>query len=86
MPRLERAFVSWRRWRARTITKIWRIQIVLAGDADQGEQGITPGIGQCSSHPVRLAISAMEQTGQWEAIHSPEEWASKVVRFSIREA
>src|SRR5258708_38402864 len=28
MPRLERAFVSWRRWRAGTIAQIWRIQIV----------------------------------------------------------
>jgi hypothetical protein len=26
--------------RARTITKIGRIQIVLAGDANEGEQGI----------------------------------------------
>src|SRR5262249_57554000 len=46
MPRLERAFVSWRRWRARSITKIRRIQIVLAGDADQREQGVTAGGGQ----------------------------------------
>src|SRR3954462_3507667 len=46
MPRLERAFVSWRRWRAKSITKIWRIQIVLAGDADQREQGITAGAGR----------------------------------------
>ena len=55
MPRLERAFVSWRRWRARTITKIWRIQIVLAGDADQGEQGIAAGVGQRSAHPLRAS-------------------------------
>src|SRR5258708_32484204 len=53
MPRLERAFVSWRRWRARSITKIWRIQIVLAGDADQGEQCIAAGGGQRRAHPLR---------------------------------
>src|SRR5258708_20484054 len=51
MPRLERAFVSWRRWRARSITKIWRIQIVLAGDADQGEQCIAAGRGPRARHP-----------------------------------
>ena len=54
MPRLERAFVSWRRWRARAITKIERIQIVLAGDADQGEQGVTASVGQGRAHALRI--------------------------------
>ena len=55
MPRLERAFVIWRRWRARTITKIRRIQIILASNPDQREQGIAPGIGQRGPHPVRAS-------------------------------
>ena len=36
MPRLERAFVSWGVV-SESITEIWRIQIVLAGDPDQRE-------------------------------------------------
>src|SRR5258708_7164251 len=40
VPRLERAFVSGRRWRASRIAKIRRIQIVLAGQPDQVERGI----------------------------------------------
>ena len=67
-------------------TEIGRIKIVLAGNTHEREQGIAPGVGQRRAHPVRAAISAMEQTGQWEAIHSPEEWASMVVKFIIREA
>jgi hypothetical protein len=31
------------------------IEVVLAGNSDQGEQGIAPGIGQGRSHPVRGA-------------------------------
>ena len=55
VPRLERAFVSWTaRWRARTITKIGRIQIVLAGDADQREQGVTAGVGQGRAHALGI--------------------------------
>src|SRR3954471_10288315 len=54
MPRLERAFVSWRRWRARTITKIWRIQIVLASNPDQREQGVTAGVGQRRAHALGI--------------------------------
>src|SRR6516164_1671528 len=54
MPRLEPAFVSGWRWRARTITKIRRIQIVLASDADQGEQCIAAGVGQCRAHALGI--------------------------------
>ena len=58
--------------RARTITKIGRIQIVLAGDANKGEQGIAAS-----------AVAAIGQTGQSEAIHSPEACASVVVRLTM---
>jgi hypothetical protein len=37
VPRLERALVGCRRWRASTIAKIGRIKIVLAGDANERE-------------------------------------------------
>ena len=49
-----RAFVSWRRRRARTVTKIGCIQIVLAGDADEREQGISAGVGQRCAHALRI--------------------------------
>ena len=70
MPRLEPAFVSWRRWRARAITKIRRIQIVLARDADQGEQGVAAGVGQRGAHALGVSGFSYGQTGQSEAIHS----------------
>ena len=31
------------------------IKIILAGNPNEGEQGVAPGIGQRSSHPVRGA-------------------------------
>ncbi len=37
----------------RRADQIRRIEIILAGDADQREQGIAPGIGQCRAHAVR---------------------------------
>ena len=55
MLRLQRAFVSWRRWRARAITKIRRIQIVLARDADQGEQCVAAGVGQRGAHALGVS-------------------------------
>ena len=36
-------------WRS---VEIRRIEIVLAGNPDQGEQAIAPGIGQRSAHPM----------------------------------
>jgi hypothetical protein len=53
-------------------TKIRGIEVVFAGNSDQGEQGIAPGIGQCG--PIRWGelVSLTGQTGQSEAIHSPE--------------
>jgi hypothetical protein len=33
--------------------EIRRIHVVLAGDPDQDEEGIAPGIGQCRAHPMR---------------------------------
>jgi hypothetical protein len=46
------------------------IEIILAGYSNQREQGVSAG----STAPIRraLAISAMGQTGQSEAIHLPE--------------
>ena len=34
-------------------SQVRRIEVVLAGDSDQGEQGVAPGIGQRRSHPMR---------------------------------
>ena len=39
--------------RRRLRGEVGRIQIVLAGNPDQGEQRIAPGVGQCRAHPVR---------------------------------
>jgi hypothetical protein len=33
--------------------EVGRIEIVLAGDPDQGEQGIAPGVGQGGAHAMR---------------------------------
>ena len=51
---LERVFVSWRRGRARTITKIGRIQIVLASNPDQREQCVAAGVGQRGAHALGI--------------------------------
>src|SRR5262249_60717870 len=51
VPRHKRGFVSWRRLRARTITKIGRIQIVLARNSNEREQGIAAGGGARASAP-----------------------------------
>jgi hypothetical protein len=45
-------------------------------------QGAAAGIGQSRAHALGLAIPA-GQTGQSEAIHSPEGWANIVVRFTM---
>lgn len=52
--------------------EIRSIDVVLAGNPDQREQGIAPHIGQC--RPIRrgVAVSATVQTGQSEAIHSAD--------------
>ena len=64
---------------AQSAIEIRRIEVVLAGDPDQGEQGIAPGIGQRRPQPVGAAVSLTGQTGQFEETHSPEECASVVV-------
>jgi hypothetical protein len=33
--------------------EIRRVEVVFAGNPDQGEQSIAPGIGEGGSHPVR---------------------------------
>jgi hypothetical protein len=32
---------------------IWRIEVVFAGNSNEGEQRIAPGIGKGGSHPLR---------------------------------
>ena len=61
-----------------------RIEIVLARDPDQCEERISPGIGSAAPMRFGLAISSSGQTGQSEEIHSPDECASRVVRFDKR--
>ncbi|PWE77575.1 hypothetical protein XF30_13305 [Bradyrhizobium sp. SUTN9-2] len=53
-------WLSFRSWQGLRVARrrrprhdIRRIQIVLPGDPDQGEQGIPAGICQCCAHPVR---------------------------------
>ena len=41
-----------RAWLDRLNGEVGRIEIVLAGDSDQGEQGIAPGIGEGRAHPM----------------------------------
>ena len=33
--------------------EVWRVEVVLSGDADQGEEGVAPGIGERRSHSAR---------------------------------
>ena len=82
-PRLSVPWLRRGRWRARTITKIGSIQVVLAGDANQREQSVPAGVGQGRAHAWGLTVSAMGQTGQSDAIHSPEACASVVVKLTI---
>ena len=63
--------------------QIGGVEIVLTRNAHQGEQRIAPGVGQRRPHASRAAMSASGQTGQSEAIHSPEACASMVVRLTI---
>jgi hypothetical protein len=52
--------------------QIRRVEIIIARNPDQGEQAIAPRIGQRA--PMRCGVdrSASVQTGQSEAIHSPD--------------
>ena len=54
-----------------------RVEIVLAGDADQGEQRVAAGVRQRLTMRCGCAVSLAAQTGQSEAIHSPEAWANR---------
>jgi hypothetical protein len=47
-------FVSRRRLRARNLTKIRRIQIVLACDANEREQGIPASVSERSAHALGI--------------------------------
>ena len=53
MPRLRRVRQLAALPRGR-ITKIRRIQIVLASNADQREQGVTAGVGQGRAHALGI--------------------------------
>ena len=58
--------------------------MVLPGNANQREKGVTARIGQVPlAMRCRVAISLMAQTGQSEAIHSPDECARTVVRLTM---
>ena len=56
--------------------EVRRVEVVFAGDTDQHEHGIAPGISQRRSIRCGVAVSLMAQTGQSEAIHSPDACAS----------
>jgi hypothetical protein len=58
-----------------------RVDVVLSGDADQGEECVAPGIGQRRSRSARVAVSPIAQIGHSDESHSPDEWASVVVRW-----
>ena len=59
--------------------QIRRIEIIFAGNSDQREQGVAPGVGQ--RRPIRwgAAVSLTGHTGQSDETHSPDECASTVV-------
>ena len=60
--------------------EIRRVEIVLACDADKGEKGIASRVGERRPHRRGAAASAILQTGHSDDSHSPDEWASVVVR------
>ena len=62
---------------------IRRIEIVLAGNADKREQGVAAGIGERGAHALGIGGFRYGQTGQSEAIHSPDAWASVVVKLTM---
>jgi len=51
-------------------------RVILAGDPDEREERITPSISQRAPIRCGVAVSLMGQTGQSEAIHSPDACAS----------
>jgi hypothetical protein len=51
---LERAVYRWRQQRDWSITQIRRIKIILAGDANEREQGIAASVGQRSAHALGM--------------------------------
>ncbi len=64
--------------------QIRRIEIILAGNADQSEECIAPSIGQGRPMRCGVAVSLTAQTGQSDEIHSPEACARTVVSLMIR--
>src|SRR5262245_33088880 len=63
------------------MTQIRRIEVIFAGDTDEGEQRIAAGIGQCGAHALGIGgLGDRAHRRQSEAIHSPEAWASQVVK------
>jgi hypothetical protein len=69
------------RWRqivvcAQKTTKSGCIEIVLASNTDEREQGIAARIVSAATIRRGLAISEIGHAGQSEAIHSPEAWVT----------
>src|SRR5262245_33007204 len=54
LPRLKRAVDRRRRQGGWSVTKIRRIKIILAGDANECEQGIATSVGQRSAHALGI--------------------------------
>ena len=63
--------------------EIGRIEIIFAGNPDQGEQGIASGIGQRRSHSMRRRRLADGADRPIRDIHSPEACARIVVRLTM---
>ena len=63
--------------------EVWRVQVILADDPHQREQGVAPGIGQRRPHAAGAAVSDSGHTGQCEGIHSPEVCRRTVVRLTM---
>ena len=63
--------------------KIRRVHIVLAGNPNEGEEGIAARKVSAAPRRCGADVSVMAQTGHSEAIHSPDACASIVVRLII---
>jgi hypothetical protein len=71
------AILSWRDG------EVGGINVVLAGYADEREQGIAAGVGQRGAIRCGVVVPLIAQTGQSEEIHSPDECASMVVKLMV---
>src|SRR5437660_5676086 len=51
---LQRTLQRCRGWRVWSRAQVRRVEIILAGDADEREQGIAAGVGQRGAHALRI--------------------------------